>query len=127
MDKNVKFQLFVPKSHLDIIRLALGEAGIGKIGHYDYCSFVSTGKGYFRPLDGSDPSVGVIGHIEEVEEVKLEFVCPESEIEKVIEIIKENHPYEEIAVDIFPLIGAFSIKNPKPKEKTRKQIGFKAK
>lgn len=113
MDKNVKIQLFVPKSHLNIIRLALGEAGIGKIGRYDYCSFVSAGKGYFRPLDGSNPSVGIIGKIEEVEEVKLEFVCSESEIEKVIEIIKKNHPYEEIALDIFPLIGPFSIKNSK--------------
>ena len=113
MDKNVKIQVFVPKSHLNIIRLALGEVGIGKIGCYDYCSFVSAGKGYFRPLNGSNPSVGTIGKIEEVEEIKLEFVCPESEIEKVIEIIKKNHPYEEIALDIFPLIGTFSIKNPK--------------
>ena len=113
MDKNVKIQVFVPKSHLNIIRLALGEAGIGKIGCYDYCSFVSSGTGYFRPLVGSNPSIGIIGKIEEVEEIKLEFVCNESEIEKVIKIIKKNHPYEEIALDIIPLLGPFSIKKSK--------------
>lgn len=113
MSNYIKVQLFTPKSHLDEIRIALGEAGIGKMGNYDYCSFVSEGKGYFRPLDGATPAIGKVGEIEEVEEVKLEFVCSQSDIEKVLEVIKENHPYEEVALDVIPLLDFPSINNKK--------------
>ncbi len=40
---NVKLVVFVPISHSDIVRKALGEAGAGKIGNYDFCSFSSRG------------------------------------------------------------------------------------
>ncbi len=109
MKQYVKIYVFVPKTHINKIRLALGEAGIGKMGNYDFCSFVSEGKGYFRPLSGANPAIGVVGKIEEVEEAKLEFVCLESEIEKVLEVIKQHHPYEEVALDVIPLLDLPSI------------------
>jgi hypothetical protein len=109
MKQFVKIYVFIPKTDADKVRLALGEAGIGKMGNYDHCAFVSEGKGYFRPLDGANPVVGNIGKIEEAEEVKLEFVCLESEIGKVIEVIKKHHPYEEVALDVLPLLDLPSI------------------
>jgi hypothetical protein len=113
MNKYVKIYVFIPKTHADKVRLALGKVEIGKMGNYDHCTFVSEGKGYFRPLDGSNPAIGNIGKIEEVEEIKLEFVCLESEIDKVLGIIKKNHPYEEVALDVIPLLNLPSINNPK--------------
>jgi hypothetical protein len=104
MNSYVKIQIFVPKSHVDEVRLALGKAGIGRMGNYDYTSFVSEGRGYFRPLDGANPTIGRVGEIEEVEEVKLEFVCLKTEIDKVTEIIKRHHPYEEAALDVIALL-----------------------
>ena len=118
MTKYVKVQLFVPKSHINKVRLALGTAGIGKMGNYDHTAFVSEGRGYFRPLAGSNPTIGKLGKIEEVSELKLEFVCLKSEIEKVKEIIKLTHPYEEVALDILTLTDLPSIK-------TKRKIGFK--
>jgi len=113
MKQFVKIYVFVPKTHINKMRLALGQAGIGKMGNYDHCAFVSEGKGYFRPLDGANPAIGSIGKTEEVEEVRLEFVCLESEIDKVLEIVKKNHPYEEVALDVIPLLDLPSINNPK--------------
>ena len=113
MKQFVKIYIFIPKNHVDQVRLALGEAGIGKMGNYDHCSFVSEGMGYFRPLSGANPAIGSIGKIEEAEEVKLEFVCLESEIEKVLEIVKKNHPYEEVALDLIPLLDLPSTNNTK--------------
>lgn len=113
MEKFVKIYVFVPKTHVERIRLALGEVGIGKMGNYDFCAFVSEGRGYFRPLNGANPTIGNIGKIEEVEEMKLEFICRESEIQKVINIIKTHHPYEEVALDVIPLLDLPSINNPK--------------
>ena len=37
--KNVKLVVFVPLSHAEKVRQVLGEAGAGKIGNYDFCSF----------------------------------------------------------------------------------------
>lgn len=113
MNKYVKIYVFVPKTDINKVRMALGQAGIGKMGNYDYCSFVSEGKGYFRPLEGADPAIGTVGKIEEVEEMKLEFVCLESEIDKVIEVVKKNHPYEEVTLDVIPLLDLPSINNVK--------------
>lgn len=113
MNKYVKVYVFVPKSHFDQLRLALGEAGIGKMGNYDYTAFATEGKGYFRPLKGANPAIGAVGKIEEVPEMKLEFVCEESEIGKVLEVVKKNHPYEEVALDVVPLVGFPSVDNKK--------------
>lgn len=113
MNDYVKIQVFVPKSHIDKARLALGKAGVGRMGNYDYTAFVTEGKGYFRPLKGAKPAVGKIGEIEETTEFKLEFVCDKSEIDKVIKIVKENHPYEEVALDVIPMLDLPSINNKK--------------
>ena len=116
MNEYVKIYVFVPKSHFDQLRLALGEAGIGKMGNYDCCAFATEGKGYFRPLKGANPAIGSVGRIEEVSEIKLEFVCKKSEIDRVLRVVKDNHPYEEVALDVIPLLNLPSIGNVKNKE-----------
>ena len=102
-DKKVKIQVYCPKSHADEVRLAIGDAGGGIIGNYTYCAFISQGKGYFLPQTGADPYLGEIGRIEEVEEVKIEFVCEKNKVKEVVKAIEKAHPYEEIPMDIFPL------------------------
>ena len=102
--KFVKIVVFVPVSHAEKIRVALGEAGCGHIGNYDFCSFSVRGIGRFRPLKGANPFVGEIGSIEEVEEERIETICFASNVKKVMAAIKKVHPYEEPAVDVYPLV-----------------------
>lgn len=59
--KNVKLVVFVPLSHADIVRQALGEAGAGKIGDYDFCSFSSRGTGRFRGNEKTNPAIAKLG------------------------------------------------------------------
>src|ERR1035437_6525604 len=101
--KNVKIVIFVPETHTDIIREAMGKAGAGKIGNYSFCSFSSKGIGRFKPEQGADPHIGKIGKFEEVVEERIEAVCPRKKLQEVIRAIREVHPYEEIALDIYPL------------------------
>ena len=101
----VKIVVFVPVSHADKVREAMGEAGAGVIGNYDYCSFSSVGKGRFRPKEGANPYKGEVGKPEEVEENRIEMVCEKMKVKQVIEAIKKVHPYEEVALDIYPLIN----------------------
>ena len=101
--KNVKLVVFVPLSHADTVRQALGEAGAGKIGNYDFCSFSSRGTGRFRGNEKSNPAIGELGKYEEVEEERIEVVVPQEILKEVVEKVKNVHPYEEVAFDIYPL------------------------
>ena len=101
--KNVKIVVFVPETHTDIVREAMGKADAGKIGNYSSCSFSSKGIGRFRPEQGADPHVGEIGKFEEVVEERIETICPREKLQDVIDAIKKVHPYDEVALDIYPL------------------------
>ena len=67
----VKITVGVTETHAEIIRGALGKAGAGKVGNYDFCSFSVKGVGRFRPLKGADPAIGQIGKLEEVAEEQI--------------------------------------------------------
>lgn len=99
-----KIQTYCPKDAADKVRLAIGEAGGGKMGNYSHCVFVTEGKGYFLPLEGAQPAIGHVGKIEQVDEVKIEFICEKENIKKVVEVIKQAHPYEEVPIDIIQLM-----------------------
>lgn len=101
--KNIKLVIFTPLSHADIVREALGNAGAGKIGNYDFCSFTTRGTGRFRGNEKSNPAIGTAMQYESVEEEKIEVLVPRVILKDVIEAVKKVHPYEEIAFDIYPL------------------------
>lgn len=101
--KNVKIVVFVPLTHSNIVRQALGEAGAGKIGNYDFCSFSSRGTGRFRGNEKANPAIGEAGKYEAVEEERIEAIVPREILKSVIEKVKSVHPYEEVAFDVYPL------------------------
>ncbi len=81
--------------------MAMFEAGGGKIGNYDCCSFESLGTGQFRPLEGSQPFIGTQGQIERVQELKVEMVSVPENIKKVVKALKLAHPYETPAYEVY--------------------------
>ena len=103
MSENVKFVVFVPENDADKVRQAIGEAGAGKIGNYDFCSFSTKGIGRYKPTEGAVPAIGAVGKFESVAEERIEVVCPRKILEDVINAVKKVHPYEEVAFDVYPL------------------------
>lgn len=101
--ENVKLVVFVPLTHADIVRSALGEAGAGKMGNYDFCSFSSRGWGRFRGSENANPAVGQKGKLEVVEEEKIEVLVPRAILSGVVAAMKEVHPYEEVAYEIYAI------------------------
>jgi len=101
----VKIVVFVPKTHSDIVRKAMGNAGAGAIGLYNHCSYSIDGIGRFKPLDGAKPFIGEVGKLEEVIEERIECDCEKEEAKKIITAMRKVHPYEEISFDIYPLIS----------------------
>ncbi|MGL4820281.1 MAG: Nif3-like dinuclear metal center hexameric protein [Bacilli bacterium] len=96
-----KVVVFVPPSHLEVVKEAMHRSGAGKQGDYSDCAFMMHGKGTFRPLDGSNPYEGQTGIVSSVEEVRLEMIYPPSIEREVIGAMLDAHPYESVAYDTF--------------------------
>ncbi len=100
-EKFKKIQVFVPDSHLEVVKDALTKAGGGDYGNYTGCTFQSTGTGTFTPNENANPYLGVKNQEEKVTEVKLEMIFNEAKQEAILAALKESHPYEVPAFDIF--------------------------
>lgn len=100
----VKIVTFVPTKNADDVRRALGEAGAGIIGEYSFCSYTVTGNGRFLPSERAKPHIGKSGQPEVVQEERIEVVCNRDNAKAAIAAMKQVHPYEEVAFDIYPLI-----------------------
>jgi hypothetical protein len=101
--KKYKIVVYVPEGDADKLRAAMGDAGAGVIGAYTHCTFTIKGIGRFKPGPGSNPAIGQEGKLEEVAEDRIETVCAEEKLKDVLKAIKENHPYEEPATDVYPI------------------------
>ncbi len=98
-----KIVVYVPAGHEDRVRDAMADAGAGWIGNYSHCTFQTQGTGTFKPADGTNPYIGTRGILEKVEEYRLETIVPREITSRVIDAVKDVHPYEEVAYDIFRL------------------------
>ena len=98
-----KLAFFVPPSHVDVVKSAVFAAGGGRIGDYDHCAWQVLGQGQFRPLDGSQPYLGQTGVVEQVEEWKVELVVADDLITQVVAALKQSHPYETPAYEVWRL------------------------
>lgn len=105
----VKIVVFVPTDNADKVRQALGDAGAGNIGEYSYCSYSVSGHGRFTPSQYANPQTGAAAKPEVVEEERIEVICDRAIARKVIDTMKQAHPYEEVAYDIIPLVDESSL------------------
>jgi hypothetical protein len=96
--------VYVPAEALDAVRDAVFEAGAGRIGEYERCSWYTEGTGTFRGGETTDPTIGERGREERVPELRLETVFPEERREDVVAALRRAHPYEEPAFDVYPLL-----------------------
>ena len=98
-----KLVVFVPREALDAVREALFAAGAGRIGDYERCSWYTEGTGTFLGGQSTVPSVGQPGREERVAELRLETVYPSEREREVVAALREAHPYEEPAFDLYVL------------------------
>ncbi|MDH3353897.1 MAG: NGG1p interacting factor NIF3 [Chromatiales bacterium] len=96
-----KISVYIPKSHLEIVKDALFSAGAGRYKNYDSCSWQILGEGQFRALEGSAPFIGEQMLVETVDEYKVEMVCDEAHIKQAVVALIAAHPYEEPAYEIY--------------------------
>ena len=100
-----KFVVFVPRDATQDVLAAAFAAGAGRIGEYDECSFRVAGTGTFRPSADANPAVGEREQRNDVEEDRVEFIVPARAWGAVTDAVTAAHPYEELALDVYPVLS----------------------
>lgn len=98
-----KLTVFIPDSHVEIVKNALFTAGAGQIGNYSHCCWQVLGQGQFMPLAGNHAFIGETDKLETVQEWRVEMVVNNDKITHVINALKQSHPYETPAYDVIKL------------------------
>jgi dinuclear metal center YbgI/SA1388 family protein len=102
-ERECKVVVFVPDGDLANVSDAIFEAGAGIIGQYEQCSFRLQGTGTFFGTESTNPTVGEKGRREDVSEWRLEVICRDAILTRVIAAMRKAHSYEEPAFDIYQL------------------------
>lgn len=103
MASSHKLVWFVPEEALDSTRDAVFDAGAGRIGEYERCSWYAAGTGTFLGGETTSPTLGEQGREERVAELRVETVVPADRLVDVLAALRTAHPYEEPAYDVYPL------------------------
>lgn len=85
------------------LRNALFDAGAGKIGNYEDCSFNSQGIGTYMGNENSNPEIGDRFEFVEAPEIKIEVTFEKHLQGKILKALFQNHVYEEVAYEIYEL------------------------
>lgn len=98
-----KLATYVPKSDAAFLKTALFNAGAGDIGNYSHCSFANDGTGSYKAEATANPTKGEIGKVHYEEETQIHVTYEKSQEAKVLNALFENHPYEEVAYEVYSL------------------------
>lgn len=98
-----KWGVHVPGADAEKVKRAVFEAGAGSIGDYAECAFDIEGTGQFTPVEGADPTAGVIGELYRAAETRVEFIAARRHRGAIIDALRETHPFEEPAFDILSM------------------------
>ncbi|WJY97987.1 Nif3-like dinuclear metal center hexameric protein [Corynebacterium fournieri] len=100
IDATDRWGVHVPPGAAAELKKALFEAGAGAIGNYRECAFSFEGTGEFTPIEGANPTDGAVGTHYTADEVRIEFVAKARDRRRIVEKLREAHPYEEPAFDV---------------------------
>jgi dinuclear metal center YbgI/SA1388 family protein len=98
-----KLVTYTIPENVEQLRNALFEAGAGKIGNYEDCSFNSKGIGTYMGNENSNPEIGERFEFVEAEEIKIEVIFEKQLQSKILKALMSNHVYEEVAYEIYNL------------------------
>ncbi|MCH9644855.1 MAG: NGG1p interacting factor NIF3 [Gammaproteobacteria bacterium] len=101
-----KICFYIPEENKEAVKQKMFDAGAGKVGLYDHCCWETKGTGQYRPLPGSEPTLGEYNSINRVEEYQVEMICPDDLLDVVLQTMIKNHPYEEPAYSAWPITVA---------------------
>lgn len=98
-----KLTTYIPKTQAEKLKNSLFNAGAGSIGNYSNCSFTSEGIGTFKANEAANPTIGEVGKRHSENEAQIQVTYQKSKEAGILNALFENHPYEEVAYEIYTL------------------------
>ncbi|MEM9363836.1 MAG: Nif3-like dinuclear metal center hexameric protein [Bacteroidota bacterium] len=98
-----KLTTYVPEKDAEGLRISLFNAGAGSIGNYSNCSFSTEGFGSFKAGESANPTLGELGKTHYEKEVQINVVFSFEKERQIVKALLENHPYEEVAYEIYSM------------------------
>ena len=104
MKQTYKIETFVPIESVEKMITALHNNDFGKIGNYVDCLNWYEINSSWTPIGDAQPYKGELNKTEFAKEYKIEFRCDKKDIKKAVKLIRDNHPYEEVCINIVPIM-----------------------
>lgn len=98
-----KLTVHTTPENVEKLKEGLFNAGAGKIGNYENCSFSNIGIGTYKGNEDSNPVIGNKHELMKTEEMKIEVTYEKHKESAILNAMQENHIYEEIAYQIITL------------------------
>ena len=98
-----KLNYYVPAVAKEKTKEALFAIGVGMFENYENCSWEVLGQGQFKPVRDANPNIGQLDKLEVLEEYQVQMICSDALIHKAVATLKEAHPYEEVAYEVFKM------------------------
>ena len=107
-DNLKKLVVYVPENYTEAILESLHKAGAGNLENYKECSFLLEGTGRFMGIDKSNPHIGKPSEKISLKEIQINVVFESHLYHDIQKALREAHPYETIAYEVYSLINSFS-------------------
>lgn len=105
--KYCKLSFFLPTGYETPLLKKIFDLGVGEYNFYKDCAFESVGEGRFIEKREAKP---FIESFKIYKEAKIELIVRVDKLAFCINTLKEFHPYQEVAFDVFPeVINPISI------------------
>ena len=98
-----KLTTYIPLKDAENLKEKLFQAGAGAIGNYSNCSFSVNGMGSFKPEENANPTIGTLGKTQFEQETQINITFEKSLESLLIDVLRKNHPYEEVAFEVTTL------------------------
>lgn len=103
MKKTYKIETFIPEESFDKMIKVLHDNDFGKIGNYVDCLNWYKINSSWTAIGEANPYRGELNKTEFATEYKIEFRCEKKDLKRAIALIRNNHPYEEVCINIVPM------------------------
>lgn len=96
--KFYKLSFFLPAGYEKGLLEKIFDKGVGEFNRYEGCAFETAGEGRFKNKPGAKP---FLEQNAPYKEGKLELIVRKDKLSGTLRRLKDIHPYDEIAFDVF--------------------------
>lgn len=95
--------VYIPNTGMAKLTDSLAAHAYGALGNYENVGYQSEGIGTFKPTEAANPTIGTTHQQEFVDETAYSLLVSDFDLNDIIALIKDIHPYEVPVIDVVRL------------------------